>query len=608
MLTGAPKIRRRRRRGHHKRSLPAKNMNVNLDKDMDKDVDEDDENSNDAKNDYNDKEKTFSPRVNSKFINEDVEIETAILLKHLTKDTEFMLKKERAISFFTSTLTGLDGGETMQLANNNDEIKNNDEIEMMPKTTQESYQDDQQLALSYLNEEFEEKTVVVPFDKNTIISFDDQQIYLPKLTFPTELPCDDIEAGKQQFQRNMIDEGLFVTVKPKILSINRALFINRLIEEGALHWIDSNEKQIKYLFDMVLSERLIKTICAEKFHPIDYPPSSVCLEFDTFLLYDRILKIYIKHIEFDVHPTFNDEQKLVRQLESLYNEYLAYRQNDILSKIEMKLKILRQLLGTVSISCKSKTQKQCIVDSMQIHRDELKEMREMWHKESANYRNVMKTILEKWTELKKLRENISEPSTHVKLIIRTQESDVANDEREWSERFQLEHCEMMEEAMAFYRKHKSKRKKRVKKRNKHEIDPQNDEQEEEDMPPLEMISKPNASIIEEKLLKIFSNSMRPPGEKIMDLQLENMQTVAIKSLPKYIIRLVLDDGHLEFPESLHLNSIGQAQLHALYSIKFTTKISSQLKFQVLLYFHFLTINFQYTQTSKLIFIFFSSDF
>lgn len=561
MLSSAPKSRRRRRR-RHKRSLATQNT---VDSNN---VDVDDDESVDDKLEYTDKERTFSPRVNSKFINDDVEIETAMLLKHLTKDSEFTLKKERAIEFFTSNLSLNDMKVERVSGPNND-----DQIEIMPSPET----DGPQLALSYLNDELE--TVVVPFDQNTITPYDEEQLYFPDLVLPKQLPSDlESAAGEVTFVRNVIEEGYFMKPKPNIFDMNRALFINRLIEEGALHWLDFHQKEIKYLCDIILSRKLIKNFCAEKFHPIDYPPTSVCLELDAFSVQDRILRVHIKHIYFDVHPTFNNEQRLARELESLYDEYIAIKQNNILSKIETKLKILRQLLETVS---KNKNQKQTTVDSLQIHRDELKELRMTWHTESARYRKLMKTMLEKWAELKKLRESVTEPSTFLKLIIKAQEPDVEQDEYEWSQRFELEHREMLEEATELYRKYKAQRKKNGKKSARSEIDIQNDG--DQDSASVEVV-KPNSSMIEQQLLDIFRDSMRPPGEKIVDFELENINTTTIKSPPKYIVKLILDDGQLDFPESTKLNNVGHAIFNAVYSIKFTTRISHQLKFQVRIFF------------------------
>lgn len=558
MLTAAPKTRRRRRR-RHKRSVAANNTADS------NNIDVDDDDSVEDKIEYNERNQTFSPRVNSKFINDDVEIETAMLLKHLTKDSEFELKKDRAIEFFTLNASN---GRVEHISG----PKDDEQIEIMPspETTQENFQEGPQLALSYLNNELE--TVVVPFDRNATIAYDEHQFYMPELTLPKQLP-NDIEslAGEASFTRNLVAEGHFLKPKPNISGINQSLFLNRLIEEGSLQWFDFNSKEIKNLFDFTLSRRLIKTFCAEKFHPIDFPPTSILLDYDTFQ--DRILKIHLKHIYFDVHPTFNDEQKLAREIESLYNEFIAIKQSNILQRIDTKLKILRKLLETVSRGNKSKTQKPLTTDSLQVHRDELKVLRATWHKESARFQEITKNILERWVDLKRIREETTEPSTSLKLKIMVQETVAEQDEHEWSERFEIEHNEMMEEAMELYKKQKALRKKNEKRGLKTESDTQNDKK------PIEFV-KPNAKKVEQQLLEIFTVSMRPAGEKLIDFELENTNTATIKSPPKYFVRLVLDDGQLEFPDSTKLNSVGQVNVHAVFSIKFTTKVPNKLKFQV----------------------------
>lgn len=560
MLSSAPKTRRRRRR-RPKRSMPVNNS-IELNN-----LEVDGNESGDEKFDDHNKIRTFSPKVHSKFINEDVEIETAMLLKHLTRDSEFTLKKDRAIEFFTTSVSTI---EMKRITNV--ETKCEEQIEIVPSPDEqaaaENYGGDgPQLAAFYLNDELE--TLVIPFDKQTPLPLNPQLFYMPSFALPKQFPQDfESTLGEVINQRNVIDEGYFVKPKPNISQMNKALFLNRLIEEGAFQWYDCQKKEIKNLFDITISRRLIKTFCAEKFHPINFPPTSVHLEMDIFPFQDRILKIHIKRIFFDIHPTFNNEQKLARELESLYDEYVEQKQNNILSKIETKMKILRQLLETVSkcSKSKSKSQRNTTIDSLHVHRDELKELRATWHRESAKHRELMKTILEKWTQLKKLREGISEPTTSLKLLIKAQDLDINKEEYEWSERFELEYREMMDEAMESYRKNKALRKKNMKNGNG------------ENMLNGDVV-KPSASKIKQELLDMFVGSVRPPDEQIIDFELERTITT-IKSPPKYVVRLITDDGHLDYPESTKLNNMGQAQINAIFSIKFTTKIPHHFRFQI----------------------------
>lgn len=607
MLSVAPIKNRRRRRRRHKRSIPASQATDSRPSELGGEGDDDsmdDKINNDQDTDR--QQSTFSPKVNSQFINEDVEIETAMLLKHLTKDTEFSLKKQRAIEFFTSNVPIELKSSTKRresfTARNADE-----QIEIMPspddQTITENFTADgqQQLAADYLNDDLNTNSVVVPFQKQSYESVNQHMFYSPALALPKQFP-QDIEsatgaaatattptspsaAASTIVLRNVADEGYFIRPKPKISRINLALFLNRLIEEGDFRWYDFQTREIKDLIDITISRRLIKTFCAEKFHPIDYPPTSVFSELDTLSFQDRILKIHIKYIYFDIHPSFNDEQRLARELESLYDEYVTQKQNDILGKIETKLKILRQLLETVSRSgaasssggtstkgrSKKKQSNLASLDTLQVHRDEMRDLRATWHRESARHRELKKTILEKWSTLKKLRDGIAKPDTTIKLIIKAHDVDREEDENEWTQRFELEHREMLDEAMDLYRKQKDARKKLAKAGIQTE--------DEENLLNADIV-KPTESGIEQELLDIYAASVRPPGEQLIDFELERTQTAPIKSPPKYVIRLLFDDGQLEFPESSKLDGVGQAQINAVYSIKFTTKIPHKLRFQV----------------------------
>lgn len=584
MLSVASSKNRRRRRRRPKRSVPA----IQAVDSKQYELGDGDDESMDDKHDTDRQHATFSPKVKSQFINEDVEIETAMLLKHLTKDTEFTLKKQRAIEFFTSNVPMDTATATSKRGKNSTAMENADEqIEIMQSPddrtiTEQFPADGPQLASFYLNEDLNFDTVVVPFQKQTYESLNQQMFYAPAVVLPKQFPQDiesaNTTAGQSIVLRNVADEGYFIRPKPNISRVNLALFINRLIEEGDFRWYDFQTHEIKDLFDITISKRLMKTFCAEEFHPIDYPPTSVFLELDTFSFQDRVLKIHIKYIYFDIHPSFNDEQRLARELESLYDEYAAQKQNDILGKIETKLKILRQLLETVSSKGgstkdrnKKRPQNAAAMDTLQVHRDELKELRATWHRESARHRELMKTILEKWSTLKKLRDGIAQPDTSLKLVIKAFDTDRAKDEYEWAERFELEHREMLDEAMELYRKQKAARRKLAKSGIQTE--------DEENFLNAE-IPKPNPDEIEQELLDIYAASVRPPGEQIIDFELEKTHAAPLKSPPKYVVRLLFEDGQLEFPESTNLNGIGQAQINAVYSIKFTSKIPQKLKFQV----------------------------
>lgn len=571
-MLNAPGKNRRRRKRRKKQSTPTTTISSNLDN-----VEENESNK-EHEEILNDRNKSFSPKVNVKFINDDVEIETAMMLKHLTKDSEISKKREYDIKFFMS---GLSLEELKDLNKFikfiDDKLYELDESKESQQTAPEEYPvNGPQLASFYINDDFTK--VVEPFEKCPVEVSNAMQLYLPELIMPKEYKVDIESAINDTF--NSAEEGHFVKSKPYMWGMNRALFINRLIEESAFQWLDVRNKEIKDIFNIVLSRKLIKTICAEKFRAIDFPPTSITSDFETFSIQDRILKIYLKDITFDKHPLFNDEQIIARELETLYDEYATQKHNNILTNIETKLNVLRQLLYTVSKSASNRSQKSSITENLRIYRDELKEMRSIWHCESAKQRELMKCILEKWTKLKKERENVSVSTTSVKLKIMVQEPDIDKDTYEWNHRFSVEFNEMLQEAMESYREHKLLRKKKVNRNNEAQEQINSEKGKKSDDTKSVRFEKPNANVIEQKLCETFSNSIRPPGEKIIDFELERSGGIQNKNPLKYVVRLTLNNDGLQFPDSSKLNSIGQATFNATYSIKFTTKLPHQLKFSV----------------------------
>lgn len=500
--------------------------------------------------------KTSSPKVNAKFINDDVEVETSIMLKHLNRDSELLRKKEYDLKFFMANLSV---AELLDLSRSHTSIDyrmyRKDVVKQSHEPSMHDYATEgPQLSSFYVNEDFTD--IVKPFERLQMDVSGLAQYYRPKLLLPPRIPM-DVEAQSDQI-RFMPEYGHYVRPKPNVLRTNYAQFMNRLIEEGAFEWLDIHTREIRHVFDVNSSQRLIQTKCAERFHPIEYHLTDVAYESDVNLIQDRILRIYLQDIVFDDHPVFDDEQRIARELETLYDEYVRHVQTTMLHTIETKTNSLRQLLETIVSQTKPAH------ENARMYRDELKELRRLWHRESAKQRELLHKILEYWTKLKKAREQAAVHSTSIKLVIKAHEPDIDRDTYEWNHKFSVEFNEMLSDAIIAYREQKQQRKQKTKQKNGHGT----------------KMPKPNANAIANDLLESFAQSMRPPGERIIDVKLERSGHAPNKNLPKYVVRIRLDNEYLQFPDSQQLNGIGQAFVNATYSIKFTTKIPQRLRFSV----------------------------
>lgn len=565
-MLSAPAKNRRRRRRRRKHVLQSTEKTVSSQVDGDEATDE-------PFDDVKDKH-SYSPKVNVKFIDDEVEIETAMLIKRFDKNADVQAKqKERGVKFFTSVVRPHElAASEKDDAEAIDEIQQSgDDVMPTPSSAPMNYPEEEgpQLASSYLNENFENASV--PFEKKTCV-FDLNQLYLPSLVLTKQL-ADDIEsaANTETTDEDKIDarKGFYVKKKPQILQINRTQFINRLIVEGAFQWLDAHDREIRHLMEIVISNRLIKTFCAEKFHRFEYPETSVDSMFDAYALQDRILKIHIKTIRFDRHPLFNVEHRLVKDLEMLYNEYSWRKQNAICENMKKRLNVLRQLLNTTSNSLRKRKKAQTsVVENFRIYIDELKTLRASLHRERAKDRELIESIMKKWSELRKEYEKQNNRTPPLKLLIKVQQANAERDEEEWNFQFNLELNEMIQEAADLYREQKQQWKSDAKRAS------------DSDAQAIPKPSKPDTAAIERELFETFTNSMRPPGEEIIDFELEKGATAIDKNLPKYMVRLVLDNDQLDFPESTRLNLIGEVSINAVFSIKFTTRIPAALKFQI----------------------------
>lgn len=520
---------------------------------------------------------SYLPKVNEEFLNEDAEIETAMLVKHMTKDNELELKKDREIEFFTNSLVHPPRELNEDDDNDNQAQRHKEEsIYVLPTPssirTGYPYPDDgPQLASSYLNEDSE--NVVEPF-ASVIITFNEDELFLPELSMPKKLT--DVENPINP-NRNRIAEGHYVHQKPNILQINRSQLINRMIESNCKVYFNEANQEIHRIFEFISNHRLIKLECAQKFQPIYYTPTSVnCILHGEYILQDKLLKIHINNLTFDKHPTFNAEQKLARELETLYEEYMSRKLSEVVVNIEKKINVLRQLLNTTS-KFNSQRSKELFTESGGrglVYRNELRDLRSRLHREQKIDRDIIKNVLHKWSALKKERDRQS-AKTSVKLTIRNHEVDIEQDKLDWHYHFNLEFNEIFNESMNFYRAERRRQKELIKKMSK------TDQTDFESLPKLQ---RPDVDQIRQQLYDIYSNSMRPPGEEIIDFELHKDNVVypnTIKDLPKYVIRLLLDGKELDKAETTRLNAAGQVYINANFTIKFITKIPDKIKLQVI---------------------------
>lgn len=281
-------------------------------------------------------------RLNDNFLRQEAEIEAAMLLKKFSEDTDLSKRKECEIAFFTSS-TGLE--ELAADHRTSVDIEADVDVLPTPSSVRTTYRDDgPQFASSYLHDD--DKSIVEPCQKATI-EFDEQLLFLPDLTVAASSPTgkQDVEATLAADSRlSAADEGLFVHDGPELVSRNRAQMINRLTEENALHWLESNGEQMAHLVSFRADHWTFKSEGGRKMRPVLYPTTSVETTSAAYALQDKVLKIRIQDVMFEQHPSYSEEQLIARRVEQLYNQYAMRRQADVVSGLHAKLEVLRKLI------------------------------------------------------------------------------------------------------------------------------------------------------------------------------------------------------------------------------------------------------------------------
>lgn len=582
-MLSAPSKNRRRRRRRRKQSITAVSTAA-VASPSNRDADES------PPSEISQMHHTLQPKVTNEFLNEDAAIETAMLVKHFNRDSELELQRERAIEFFTGNITWNETGSLAAETDADDEFQANKEeaadVMPMPNSvrTIADPDDGPQLASSYLNEGVE--NVIEPFACQTI-EFDMNELFVPPLTMPkqwTNAANEDIESGvAHSMHRNLVDEGHFVPATPNISSKNRAQFIHRLLASDMHQWLDAANHDLAGLVNFSQNSKLFKSECAREFQAIHYEPTTVHTTGDCLALHNKILKLHINDIAFDRHPLFSSEQKIARDLEKLYDEYRARKASNLTSSIQTKLDLMRQHMKSASLpkSSRSSTRSRTIADDaierFRMYRDELRDLRNRVHREMKIDRDIVSAILGKWTELKEERER-HKATTTLRLIIRVEETDADTDAAQWSARFNLEFNEIFSEAMDFYREERHRQRQRMRDGAEDDIEAATEFES------ITKIHRPNAESIREQLYDIFVNSMRPPGEQLVDFDLDYGEqreaSATTKDRPKYVVRLLFDEKELDAAVSSNLKKTGVVHVNAAFCVKFTTKLPEKLKIQV----------------------------
>lgn len=486
------------------------------------------------------------PKLNANYKAEELEVRSA-LSSRIKKDDDFdAMRLDSQISFFINNVVPNTFDEGAQENGSEQSLRTNDNV--------------LQLASSFV--QVDDESPVAKCKKEKMF-FDDTDL----LYYPHGQRSDGMKVERS----NLRDDGLYEPIKPST-SKNMVLLINRLNEENSNDWIVETN-QLYGLHNFIQNTRLVRSYTLKEFTTISFVSRSHSTKGNqrhSDMSREKILKLHIYDITFHTHPCLNKEQIIARNIENLYKQYTVRRATGLSERLQLKLNALRRL-QTFSMNESSS------IDNRRAYKNEIRDLRNHLHREQKIDRDILKTILEQWKSLKKVRKEQGFVSTSIKLSIRTEAVDELADREEYNNNFELELNEILEESMEIYLKDRKNRKSGT--------------NGSEDFELIKKIVKPDIENIREKLMVEYSNCVRPIGEPKIFVELLKIEDIVdskkIRSNflnSKFLLQIAFDNTKLNSVRNVQSVAGDRIVLDAVYSVKFRNTVPSNIELTVSVFY------------------------
>lgn len=514
------------------------------------------------------------PKLKQFYLKEEKDVNSALLL-HSTKITQEQIdaKKIEEYDFFTDSILV----ETFECSTDVvDEIsyvcvgekpirRTTSPISSIDKVINEAC-DVQQLASSYI--QVEDDNFIEKWERKRVKPRDENILFYPQ----AEILNLNQDITDDPNIRNLEDEGLFVWPNPVLLKKNEHKMINRFLEDGSEGWI----QKINGMTELIgqrnfIEHQLVKTESTKIFRSIFFEPRPVDEVIvghnssipDSFMT----LKIHISDLIFEKSTEANtdDESIIARKIEVLYEQYLERQRNgSIVERLQNKLNTLRKLTASKF------NEEKLTADKLRQFKFDRRDIRNELHRERTTDREILRSVLEHWTELKEVRKKQGFNSTALKLVIKTENVDEVRDLEKWEATFAMELNEILEETIEYCNEKRRTHKSRKDFKTTNE-------------------SKPNPDEIEDRLHDVYMKSMRYPGEPFIFLELHKI-SVAIantNAIPdpaiRYSIQMIIDREKVTSVKSLPLISVGalnKVYINRMFTIQLSKSIPKNVQLLV----------------------------
>ncbi|XP_022245376.1 coiled-coil and C2 domain-containing protein 2A-like isoform X2 [Limulus polyphemus] len=280
------------------------------------------------------------------------------------------------------------------------------------------------------------------------MEFERQMLFYPETK---RVPVQE-KIGNSREPRYLEEEGFYVGKRPAVPERNKNKLENRLIRQKEKHWF-GDDAQIVALADPLQtcisrpvsfedSDQVIKTV----FVKAEYPNTQLQRCSDRRYQLD----VDVSSLTFHHHPLFSKEHVLASKLQELYEEYCFQIENNKLTQLTQRLKTLRIAVANLGGFKSPGEESSSAVDDrnlrLQHYKEELRQTCKARDRAEMNERNLLRSIISLWKEIKRLRELQGYINTALKLTIHREQTNKAEEEEQWEREM---HQELEEEKEDF---------------------------------------------------------------------------------------------------------------------------------------------------------------
>ncbi|XP_013408980.1 coiled-coil and C2 domain-containing protein 2A-like isoform X3 [Lingula anatina] len=283
---------------------------------------------------------------------------------------------------------------------------------------------------------------------------------------PSIIPIPPAEKiGDSAEPRYLEEEGLYVGTRPAVAITNQNKMEHRLLREPGKgsRWFGEDGK-------IIALPNPIKETPSRPHVPEDIPymlqtdyRKAITKEFDSRYIDGSIegkgryqLDVDVNTLTLIHHHLFSREHVLATRLTQLYAQYIGRTKKNIVDYLTEKLRALKGAAAHLEeniLNLKAKNSNVNISDleqRLQDYRYEIKQTRNLRDTEQHSDRALLKSIIRTWQEIKSLRQLQNFTNTSVKLRIKKEEVNRAEDEEQWRRDMEEEVQELKEEKSREY--------------------------------------------------------------------------------------------------------------------------------------------------------------